>query len=50
MMQGMKKIVPIGSNCFARSQNPIDFSFSRGGEVKKSAMPRIVTAPMGRLM
>lgn len=49
-MQGMKKVVPIGSNCFARSQKPIEFSFSRGGEVKKSAIPTIVTTPMGRLM
>ena len=49
-MQGMKKMVPIGSNCFERSLKPIDFSFSREGEVKKSAMPRIVTAPMGKLI
>ena len=50
MIQGMKKSVPIGSNCFARAQKPIDFSFSRGGEVKNKAMPMIVTAPIGRLM
>ena len=49
-MQGMKKTVPTGSNCFKRSKKPIDSSFSRKGEVKKSAMPRIVTAPRGRLM
>ena len=49
-MQGIKKAVPTGSNCSERFQKPIDFSFSREGEVKKSAMPNIVTAPMGRLM
>ena len=50
IMQGIKKVVPIGSNCFARSQKPIEFSFSRGGEVKKSAIPTIVITPMGKLM
>ena len=44
IMQGTKNIVPIGSNCFARSRKPIEFSFSRGGEVKKSTIPSIVTA------
>ena len=50
IIQGKKMIVPTGSNCFVRSQKPIEFSCSRGGEVKNSAMPTIVTAPMGRLM
>ena len=49
-MAGMNSVVPIGSNCFARSQKPIEFSSFRGGEVKNSAMPKIVTAPIGRLM
>lgn len=50
IIQGKKMIVPTGSNCFVRSQKPIEFSCSRGGEVKNSAMPTIVTAPIGRLM
>ena len=49
-MQGTKRVVPMGSNCFARSEKPIESSFARGGDVKKSAIPKIVTAPRGRLM
>lgn len=50
MMQGMKRTVPMGSNCFERSENPIEFSLLRGGDLKNNAIPRMVIAPIGKLI
>jgi len=50
MMAGMKRKVPKGSNCLKRSVKPMEFSSFLGGEVKKRAMPRIVTAPIGKFI
>ena len=50
MTAGMKAIVPMGSNSFKRSENPTEAWIALFGDLKKNTMPRIATAPIGRLI